>query len=179
MTGPGHGNGQPRSETMEEHSVEPVPLDAEKRKRFIRGVRETVGEVALLMASSGTHRYHYVQDLNWMVFPAVALSQYKLVRNGKDETVGFISWALVSDEVLQRIRNGAVKLRPEDWKSGDSAVVMDAVGSVEPGRLLQALKGEVFPHRRLVSIVHGDEGGIELKEIEPEDSVKMKGKAGT
>ena len=167
-------------ERAEAGSAKPAATDEERRKRFIRGVRETVGEVALLMAAVGTHRYHYIQDLNWMVFPPVALGQYKLVRNAKEETIGFVSWALVSDDVLGRMREGAVKLRPEDWKSGETAVAIDAVGTVEPRRLLQALKGEVFADRKLMTAVHGASGAIEIREIEPatDDNGKTRGTGG-
>lgn len=143
--------------------------DEERRKEFLRRVREVVGEVALLMAEGGFHRYRHIQDLGATVYPAAALRQCKFMRTGQGVTVGYVSWALVSDEVLERMRKGAYRLRMEDWQGGENAVVVDVAGPMAAQTLVQALKRETFPDRPLLAPVPGDGEGTRLDEVLLED----------
>ena len=56
--------------------------------------------------------------------PSIGLSQAKLFRNENGNPVAFMNWALVSDEVNERLKTGVGKLQPSDWRSGLAYVLM-------------------------------------------------------
>lgn len=56
----------------------------------------------------------------------VMLQQFRLFYD-QQKPVGVIFWALVKDEVAQRLASGDKHLRPQDWKSGDKREVVEIV----------------------------------------------------
>ena len=54
----------------------------------------------------------------------------RLWRRG-DVPVGFASWAFLSEEAEARLRAGARRLAPADWKSGDRLWLMVPFGGLE------------------------------------------------
>ncbi len=139
----------------------------DKLQKHLDGLHQVVGEVALFMGSRAAHRYMFLSDLGWMLLPPLTLRQYKVIRNSKSETIGYVSWALVSAEVETRLLTGEARLMPKEWKSGDKAVVIHL--ACPPGsddQVLGRIKDEVFPDGALHVISKGDDGKPCLKEIE-------------
>ena len=56
--------------------------------------------------------------------PPVLFNQYASSATNSAH-LGFVSWALVNEAVLKRLMKGLLKLRFQDWQSGDNAVIMD------------------------------------------------------
>ena len=86
-----------------------------------------LGEVSWLMTRSPTHKFAFLTDLEWLVMPPLAMGQARLYRNDKGDPIAFASWALVSDEVDQRLTNRNGKLRPADWRSGPHPWIIDLI----------------------------------------------------
>ncbi|MDP6951136.1 MAG: toxin-activating lysine-acyltransferase [Alphaproteobacteria bacterium] len=94
-----------------------------------------------LMGKSEAHRHLFLADLDWRVLPAIAHKQFRLFhKDGKP--VAFASWAMVSDAVAERLGlagadagdDGAaasprppIRLKPEEWRSGERRVIVDVV----------------------------------------------------
>ena len=82
-----------------------------------------------------------------------------------DRPIGVVLWASVSDEVAERLAQGKTKLRPQDWKSGDTLWVVERLprtrsqcdrnrsGVIAPfggaEEMVKDLKEKVFPQREI------------------------------
>lgn len=97
----------------------------------------------LLYMRSRKHKRLLLSDLEWRLLPALSLKQFRLFTKG-DRPVGFVTWALVSDEVAERLKTDKTPLKPSDWNSGEKALIIDLVapfGGEEEIRKL--FKGEM------------------------------------
>ena len=96
----------------------------------------SVTEVISVLLRSETHRNLRLSDLEWLVFPAVQLSQYRLAGSKVSKTtaslpVGLILWANVSDKVDKRLAENLdrpLRLTPEEWNGGDNTWLIEGVG---------------------------------------------------
>ncbi len=111
--------------------------------------------MTLLMWSTAD-RQRPIQDLEWMVAPALMSGQFAVADAQSKDTgmvtpVATVLWAMVSEEVDQRLSQTVDKLaqlKPADWRSGDIPWIVSAIG--EPnvvGGLLQQLTKTVFKDR--------------------------------
>jgi cytolysin-activating lysine-acyltransferase len=89
-------------------------------------VAQVLGEVTWLLTQSPVHKQLFIGDLEWFVMPAVLLEQFRIF-NGPQHPVAFALWARVSEETEQRLEAGAHKLRPDEWKGGDRAWLIEVV----------------------------------------------------
>lgn len=81
-------------------------------------VSHVLGEITWLMSQSTVHKQMFVGDLEWFAMPAVLIEQFR-VFNGPNSPVAVAFWAHVTPETDQRLREGAFKLRPDEWRGGD------------------------------------------------------------
>lgn len=93
-------------------------------------LESTVGAVVLLATKSQSHKYLFISDLEPLIFPPIMHKQFTLFRNNKNEPLAFISWAKVNEEVEKRLLSGVMKLKPQDWNSGDRIYIIDAITSL-------------------------------------------------
>ena len=95
-----------------------------------------------------THKHLSLADLEWAVAPAVVTGQFSLAEaqsktNGMVAPVAVVMWALVSDDLDQRLTaapDSTVRLSLPEWRSGKNLWVMEAIG--EPrvvGQILDRL----------------------------------------
>jgi len=79
-----------------------------------------------LMQRSPRHRHLFISDLEWALLPPMALKQFRLFhKNGMP--LAFATWAFVSDEVEARLKEGQMRLKPDEWKSGENCWLVDVV----------------------------------------------------
>jgi hemolysin-activating ACP:hemolysin acyltransferase len=131
-------------------------------------VSASIGDIVTILSRSPAHKYYSLADIEWMVLPAVLSGQFHVVeatdeQRGFRAPVAFVAWAFVSDEVDRRLTEPAagsrVLLRPEEWKSGEVAWLIFAVGSgdgVNEG--LRWLKEGPFRDRP-IKLIAGTENG--------------------
>lgn len=157
-------------------------LDAEELKRRAAISREfsaRLGEVVSLLIRSRLHRFSLLAELEWMILPAIAARQVRIVEGVSQETglvapVAAILWASVSPEVDQRLSHSIdlpIKLKPEEWRSGDIVWIVEAVG--EPRVVtasLQHLKQNEFKNRLVRMRVKGADGKPAIGRLELESS---------
>lgn len=123
-----------------------LPRLSEAEREGLRNLQRGVGEVCLFLAGHAAYGHLMLEELRRVVMMPVLLNQYRVVWNGAGRTVGFVSWARVSEEVHARLMGGVLKLRARDWRGGEVGVVMDVAAGTEEGvrRILRELKAEVF-----------------------------------
>jgi cytolysin-activating lysine-acyltransferase len=137
----------------------PAPEGAAKK------VSEVPGEIVWLMSQSPLHKQFFISDLEWLVMTPVLLQQFRMFYD-KDKPIGVVLWATVNEEVEERLAAGTSRLRPQDWKSGDRAWVVEVIapfGGAE--EMVKDLKTKVFPTRELKFLMAGPLGHKEVKVI--------------
>jgi cytolysin-activating lysine-acyltransferase len=83
----------------------------------------------------------------------------------QNKPIGVVLWAFADDEVAKRLSEGATKLRPQDWKSGDQLWVVDVIapfGGAE--EMVRELKESVFPNQRINFMTLGH-GGKDIRSL--------------
>ncbi len=129
--------------------------------------------VSLLMRS--THYKHYsLAELEWLLLPPLMHNQFLVVEarskeNGASVPVGLALWASVSEDTNKRLSENLdqpIKLRPDEWKSGDNHWIIDVIGDE---KIIQALHGkltnEVFVGKTCKLRSIDDQGKRIIKEL--------------
>lgn len=116
------------------------------------------GEAVWLMSQMPSHKHMFLSDLEWLIQPPISHQQIRLFRE-KGLPVAFVTWALLDEEVEQRVIGGNIRLKPGDWKSGDRPWIMDIVcpfGGVQ--KVLDEVKKTVFPNRTVKTVAPSPDG---------------------
>jgi hemolysin-activating ACP:hemolysin acyltransferase len=155
------------------------PEELRKRAAASKLVSASFGEIVSVLMRSEHYRQYTLQDLEWLVVPAVLSNQFLLAEarakgNGFTAPVGVVLWASVSPEVDQRLTAGIaqpLRLKPEDWRSGDILWLVDAVGPQKLiGSMLQQLHAKVFKGRQVKLRTQGPNGkpAVRMMELKPQ-----------
>ncbi len=104
----------------------------------------TFGEIVNLLMRSPQYKHYALSDLEWLVAPALVASQFSIATaqsktQGLTAPVGVVLWARVSEEVDQRLSAAPgqpIRLKPQEWRSGDIIWVVVAAGD---GRVIQGI----------------------------------------
>lgn len=127
--------------------VEAPQLSPEQLKKMAetsKRLSAAFGEIVSIFMRTPGYNKMPLADLEWLVVPAVAAGQFTVAEgqsktNGFVHPVGAVLWARVSDELDGRMSadpNQSVRLKPEEWTSGEKIWVMEAIG--EP-RIVDAI----------------------------------------
>jgi cytolysin-activating lysine-acyltransferase len=123
--------------------AEPLTLDEAQRRAAIRQSLAFAQIISVLMCSP--HYQHYtLGDLEWLVLPPLLTGQFsvaeaRLNEGGPRFPAAVALWASVSADVDKRLSENQtvpIRLRPDEWKSGDILWLVDAIGD---GRVVPAL----------------------------------------
>ena len=132
--------------------------DSARRLAASRQSSALLGDVVSLLARSPKYKHHTLADLEWLVTPGLASGQFQIAEglvtsSGARLPMGLVLWASVSQEVEARLRANAGKpqrLRPDEWKSGDTAWLLLAAGEPKAVQgLLRSLADKQFKDRTL------------------------------
>ncbi len=120
-------------------------------------IERNLGAVYNLLSQVPMGAREPLRKLNWTVLPAVALRQFRLVRDKDGTPVAYVSWALFSQRVEEKITKLPIddklfqSIVPSDWNSGERPFIIDLYAK-EPkvGQLLVTrIKRELFPNTEL------------------------------
>lgn len=108
------------------------------------------GEIVSILMRSPHYRHYSLTDLEWLVVPPLLANQFTLAEartkeGGIPAPVGVALWACVSDEVDKKLADNIdrpVRLRPDEWTSGDTLWLIDAVGAPEAVKAMVERMGE-------------------------------------
>jgi cytolysin-activating lysine-acyltransferase len=103
---------------------------------------------------SAHYKHYALSDLEWLVVPPMRLGQCAVMEatvNGRQAPVAVALWASASDEVDKRLSEDLsipIKLRPDEWRSGDVLWLIDAVGEASAiPHLLRQVRETAFKAR--------------------------------
>lgn len=135
----------------------------------------SVGDMVVVLSRSPAHKHYSLADIEWMVMPPVAAGQFYVVEAAHKEhgfrvPLAAVTWALMLDEVDARLRQRAgqpVRLRPDEWKSGEIGWLIDAVGNGKAlDAALQWLKNGPFKERPLNLVTRSGQGAVAVSTLE-------------
>ena len=148
------------------------PFDKPAPEGSAQTVSQVLGEIVWLMSQSPMHgavRHRRSRmarrgcDKRKSVMTPVILQQFRMFyqdappEQGGRRPIGVILWGTVSPEVDAMLTQGTNRLRPQDWKSGDKAWVVEVVAPFGGGDAMVAdLKSKVFAGRELRALVMTD-----------------------
>ncbi len=167
----------PEAAPVEAKSEKPA-LSAEERTKRVataKKIAASFGEIVTLLLRSSADRQRPLQDLEWMVIPALKAGQFAIAEAHAKETgavtpIGAVLWAFVSKDVDERLAaspDRLVPLRPEDWRSGDIPWIIAAIGDPKIVRgLLQPLAKTVFKDRPPKMRMRGADGKAIIAQTE-------------
>src|SRR6185312_7879348 len=115
-----------------------------QNKRVVMNQPMSLAQIIMLMLQSPSHRHFSLSDLEWMVLPPlklgqVAMAESKPDQSGSRQPLAVLFWATVSAEVDRRISSNLsapVRLRPDEWRSGDILWIADMIGDTSAGHAL-------------------------------------------
>lgn len=143
--------------------------EEELRKRAIiaKQVAASFGEIVTLLLRSPGDRKRPLEDLEWMVVPALQTGQFAVAEaqskeNGMVIPAGAVLWAMVSADVDRRLSQNLdqpMRLEPQDWRSGSIPWIVAAFGDTKiVGGLLQQLAASVFKSQPAKMRARGADG---------------------
>ena len=123
---------------------EQIVLGAAEGGRGPKTVAQVLGEVVWLLSQSPAHKQLFIADLEWFCMPALLLEQFRIY-NGPDRPAAVALWAKVSDATQVRLMEGGGRLRPDEWRGGDHAWLIDLVAPFGgQDQILRDLSAQVF-----------------------------------
>lgn len=126
---------------------------------------DVIPQVLWLLTQSPQHKFMFLADMEWYFLPPFQLQQFRVFHKDK-QPMAYACWAFVSDEVDERLASGMVRLRPDEWRSGKNAWLIDLVAPFGAGEmLLKKLKEQVFKDHPVKTIVPGEDGKPKVVEL--------------
>jgi len=142
-------------------------------------ISASIGDIAVVFSRSHAHKHYTLSDMEWMILPAVVTGQVYVAEaqhkeSGARVPIAVVLWARVSDETDQRLSANPgprIRLRPEEWASGDNIWIVDVAGDppVIAGAL-QQLQREIFKEKPLKIKVNDVRTGPRVELLLPESS---------
>jgi hemolysin-activating ACP:hemolysin acyltransferase len=136
----------------------------------------SLGEIVMLFSRAPAHKHYSLADIEWMVLPEVTAGQFYVVEAAHKEhgfraPVAVVTWALVSEETDQRLSEqggvGPIRLRPDEWKSGEIGWLVDAVGAAAGVKAaFEWLKAGPFKERAIKAIIRGSNGATRVETLD-------------
>lgn len=118
--------------------------EAAARRHAVMNSSMTLAQIVRLMLQSANHRHFSLSDLEWMVLPALnagqlAMAETKPDQSGLRQPLAVLFWASVSPEIDRRMSSNLeapIRLRPDEWRSGDILWITDMIGDMSTGHAL-------------------------------------------
>jgi hemolysin-activating ACP:hemolysin acyltransferase len=152
----------------------PENNDAQRRTAIALRRSAALAQIITVLMRSSQHKHLALADLEWLVFPPLLTGQFSVAQlNSKDGKTSVpaavVLWASVSPEVDKRLSeslNSPVRLRPDEWKSGDILWLIEAVGDsrVLPS-LLKQLSEVAFKGKDVKVPARGDQGKVTVQSL--------------
>ena len=142
-------------------------------------VSAAIDEIAVVTSRSPEHKRYALADIEWLILPAVLRSRFYVAQAARKDTgfrapVAVATWALVSEEVDRRLSadlTHRIRLRPDEWKCGDIAWIVDLVGA--PAGVANAvrwLRAGPFREREAKIVVREASAAARIETIGPSKS---------
>jgi hemolysin-activating ACP:hemolysin acyltransferase len=163
-----------------ETAAAPLSTDELRQRAAVaKHVASSFGQIVTLLLRSPQDRKRPMEDLEWMVIPALQNGQFVVAEAQSKETgivapAAAVLWAMVSESVDERLSQNLdqpVNLGPQDWRSGSIPWIIAAFGDNRViGGLLQQLATNVFKAEPAKIRTRGADGKAALAKLEPSGS---------
>ena len=162
-------------------------VKAAVRPRDARQVRfaQSFAQIVAVLMRDANFRKMRLADLEWLVLPPVMAGQFRLAQapspvgrvKGKDGSeqggvlvpVAVALWARVSDGIDKALSEGLdkpVRLRPNEWASGDNIWLMAVAGDQRAvPKFLEQLAKTEFKGQRVKMRVRGPDNTVVVKSL--------------
>ncbi|MEL6978855.1 MAG: toxin-activating lysine-acyltransferase [Pseudomonadota bacterium] len=88
------------------------------------------------MTQSTSHRGLSLSDLDGLAMRAGLLKQFRMFQEN-EMPIACVIWALAADDVVDRIRSGRFRLKPQEWRSGETPIVVEAIAPFGDSAILR------------------------------------------
>ncbi len=133
-------------------------MSEEAQRRAMIAVHQSMAfaQIVNLMSRSPVHKFFTLADLEWLVIPPLTTGQFAIASakpqpDAPSMPVAVVLWASVSAETDQRLSGNPdvpVRLRPDEWRSGDILWLIDSIGDQRAVQgLMDQLAGTRFEGR--------------------------------
>jgi len=122
-------------------------LPEKDRRQAMAALRNSLAftQIIGVLMRSEHYKHYTLGDLEWLVVPPMLAGQYRIgeakPKTGGSIPVAVVLWARVSADVdkrLEQIGRAPIRLRPDEWTSGDILWLVHAAG--EPRFVRHVLK---------------------------------------
>ncbi len=153
-----------------------APEELKRRAAAIKLVSAAFGQVVSVLMRAPHYKHYSLADLEWMVVPAMVTGQFSIVeaqsrKNGLSAPVCVVLWASVSHDVDQRLSSAPgepIRLKPNEWRSGDVLWVIDAIGDARAvTAVLKRLRENEWQGRTVKLRTRGKDGKAMIRELAP------------
>lgn len=122
-----------------------------------------LGPALWLYARDPLKKFTFIADLDWALLPPVILDQCRLyTKNGIP--FAFFTWALVNDDIDQRLRSGVPRIAPHEWKNGPHLWLIDIVAPFgETEEMITELGKAQFAGQKISALLPDPQQGNQLK----------------
>jgi hemolysin-activating ACP:hemolysin acyltransferase len=146
-----------------------------RRAAFSRDVSASFGQLVSLMMRQRQYKHAMLAELEWLVVPALATRQFRVVEGvsqdrGLVAPIAAVLWASVSPEVDKRLTENLelpFKLKPEEWRSGPNVWIIETLGEPKAVTMtLQHLMQNDLKGKTVRMRVRGQDGKITVGRVE-------------
>jgi hemolysin-activating ACP:hemolysin acyltransferase len=159
---------------------------AKQRAMQAKMVAASFGEIVTLLMRTPAYRLHAIQDIEWLIGPALLTGQFAIVEAQAKQTgvvtpVGAVLWAMVSPEVDARLSKDVdqpIRLTPQEWRSGTIPWIVLTLGdqNVVAG-ILRQLATNVFKTEPARLRARGEDGRVGVGRLSAEPAAAAAGSA--
>ena len=143
----------------------------EQRAKVLAALRLSTSfmRIVTVLMRSAHYRHYTLGDLEWLVVPPLMAGQFSIAQNKASGSAAVALWASVSADVdhkLSKRLQRPIRLKPEEWRSGDIFWIIDVVGDPQVlPNLRQKLIETVFKGREVKMRVRDDSGNVSVQRI--------------
>jgi len=153
-----------------------APSSEEAQRQAAVAIRQSLAfaQIISVLMRSPHYKHYTLADLEWLVLPPLLTGQFSVAEAGDQQSrirmpLAVALWANVSSEVDKRLSenlSAPLRLRPDEWRSGDIPWLVDAVGDarmVSP--FLKQLSETVFKGRDVKVRSRGKDGAAQVMNL--------------
>lgn len=111
-----------------------------------------LGPALWLYAKDPIRKFRFFAEMEWTLMPPIILDQCRLYTRSQIP-FAFITWAMVSDDVQERLRSGEPKIAPHEWQSGSNIWLIDVITPFGQTDETLAEAVAMFPGKRVHAFV--------------------------
>jgi hemolysin-activating ACP:hemolysin acyltransferase len=168
--------GRPEPDVGKPPAADAPAGNEESRLRALSSMRQSLAfaQIVTVLMRSPLYRHYTLGDLEWLVIPPLVAGQCtvantSLKQNGVTVPVAIALWASVSAEVDKKLSENLhlpMRLRPDEWRSGDVLWLIEAVGDPRAvPQLLKQLVETTFKGREVKMRAPGENGKVIVQRI--------------